>query len=89
MKRRLRCQVNKGMFSDELAVTYQAREGLKKSVFVPTRYVLQHSGTAPSGEPHEGEVEVDVFEKNGAWWAVLPNDRKDIVWIDQKDLVGP
>lgn len=77
----LRCRLDDGMFSDEVAVTYPASDKLhwQKSVFVPRSYV--RSG----GEQH-GEVMVNVVVKDGTRYAVLPSPRRDIVKVEDADL---
>lgn len=76
----LRCKVESGMFSDEAAVTYPATSAhWQKSVFVPRLCVR--------GDENQGEVKVNVVEKDGAKYAVLPSARRDIVKIEGADLV--
>ena len=75
----LRVRLDKGMFSDEFAVTYPAAANFQKSVFVPRTYVRQ-------GGEHQGEVEVNVVEKDGQRFAVLPTARRDIVRVEDADL---
>jgi hypothetical protein len=76
----LRCRLDSGMFSDEVAVTYPATEGhWQKSVFVPASCVRVE------GE-HSGEVMVKVVEKDGARYAVLPSPRRDMVRVEGADL---
>jgi hypothetical protein len=76
----LRCKVESGMFSDEVAVTYPAlTEHWQKSVFVPSSCVR--------GVELKGEVQVVVVVKDGTKYAVLPSSRRDIVKIEGADLV--
>jgi hypothetical protein len=76
----LRCRLDMGMFSDEVAVTYPPVESRwQKSVFVPRACVRS------DGE-HEGAVKVNVVVKNGARFAVLPSSQRDIVKIEDADL---
>ena len=75
----LRVRLDKGMFSDEFAVTYPASANFQKSVFVPRNYVRQ-------GGEHQGEVQVNVVEKDGERFAVLPTARRDIVRVEDADL---
>ena len=77
----LRCKLNTGMFSDEVAVTYPSSAGAARqiSVFIPRSYVR-------GDEEGQGEVLVDVGEMNGTCYAVLPNSYRDIVWPDAADL---
>lgn len=78
----LRCRVDSGMFSDEVAVTYPKNGEWQKSVFVPRRCVRTESGK----DSEIGEVQVRVFIKDGRRYAVLPSSRQDIVRADESDL---
>jgi hypothetical protein len=75
----LRCQIAKGMFSDEKAVTYSSRDGTKISVFVPEKFVEPISEST-------GRVKVSVFTKGSQTWAVLPNDSRDEVLVGNDDI---
>jgi hypothetical protein len=76
----LRCKLDSGMFSDEVAVTYPAvTDHWQKSVFVPSSCVR--------GDDLAGEVKVVVLIKDGTKYAVLPSSRRDIVKIEGADLV--
>jgi hypothetical protein len=76
----LRCKVESGMFSDEVAVTYPAAtEQWQKSVFVPSSCVR--------GSEPQGEVKVQVVIKDGTRFAVLPSSQRDIVKVEGADLV--
>ena len=75
----LRCRLDKGMFGDEVAVTYPAVSPAQKSVFVPRSCVR-------AGEEHEVEVMVTLVVKDGAQFAVLPTPRRDIVRVEAADL---
>lgn len=77
----LRCRLDKGMFSDEVAVTYPptAETDWQKSVFVPSACVQSE------GE-HQGKVKVLVILKDGQRFAVLPSPRRDIVTPEEADL---
>jgi hypothetical protein len=76
----LRCQLLKGMFSDEVAIKCMVR-GKEFSVFVPKDFV--------SGEvDQEGKVRVMVFQLAGTSWAVLPSAQKSIIPINDHDLVS-
>jgi hypothetical protein len=79
----LRCRVVKGMFSDELAITYQPRGATSAtSVFVPKDLVL--------GEiDNEGKVKVMVFRQENIAWAVLPSAQQTVIPIDEADLTAP
>jgi hypothetical protein len=76
----LACKVDRGMFSDEVAVTYPATEQWQKSVFVPAGFVRH----IRPGEV--GEVRVRVLMKDGKRYAVLPSSQRDIVKIEESDL---
>jgi len=76
----LRCRLDMGMFSDEVAVTYPPlSKEWQKSVFVPRACVR-------SNTEHEGEVKVNVVTKDGARFAVLPSSQRDMVHIEDADL---
>lgn len=77
----LRCRLDDGMFSDEVAVTYPAASTTdwQKSVFVPSGYVQRE------GE-NQGRVKVVVVERDGQRFAVLPSSRRDIVTPAEADL---
>jgi hypothetical protein len=75
----LSCRVDKGMFSDELAVTYPAEGEQLASVFVEDKYVRI------KGE-NRGEVWVTVTGYGGSLSAVLPSCDRDRVQIEDKDF---
>jgi hypothetical protein len=76
----LRCRLDTGMFSDEVAVTYPpTAEIWQKSVFVPRSCVREEG-------QHQGTVKVDVVVKDGANFAVLPSSQRDIVKVIGADL---
>jgi hypothetical protein len=75
----LKCVVFKGMFSDELAVKYQPRNGDPRSFFVPKAKV--------KGTEGEGQLQVTVFKKDDVSWAILPTENRTIIPIDEADLV--
>lgn len=79
-KGRLKCQVLKGMFSDERAVVVDLNNGDKSSVFVPAAEVRGDIGA-------RGEVNVDVFEDDGAFWAVLPTEYRETVPVRKLDVI--
>lgn len=75
----LTCRVDKGMFSDELAVTYPADGAWQKSVFV--------SASDVEGKPgQQGRVRVRLVPRNGHLMAVLPSANQDIVTVREADL---
>lgn len=76
----LKCRVLKGMFSDERAVVVRMKNGNTTSMFVPSSSV--------KGEvDHDGKVRVEVFEGDGAVWAVLPTEYRESVPINDDDVV--
>lgn len=77
MSRWLKCQVTKGMFSDELTVTVCTRSGEKVAVFVPK----------DAAEVREGRVKVRVAEQAGGSIALLPDEHQSIVEVHRSDLM--
>jgi hypothetical protein len=76
----LRCRLDNGMFSDEIAVTYpDVSDHWQKSVFVPRSFVREEG-------QHQGTVKVEVLVKDGTKFAVLPSSQRDIVKIIGADL---
>ncbi len=76
------CKLDKGMFSDEMAVTYppdSSNDGWLKSVFVPSVNVEGLPGS-------RGRVRVRVIRKNGFVMAVLPSATQDIVTVNEGDV---
>lgn len=78
----LACRINKGMFSDELAVTYPPEGEKQKSVFVAASDV-------EGGPGHQGRVRVRVVRRNGHLLAVLPSANQDIVTVKEGDVSPP
>jgi len=85
----LRCTVQKGMFSDERAVTYPpasgggegAGPGCASSVFVPMSKVRGVPGT-------EGRVQVEVVRESGDdVWAVLPSAERPVICVNPGDVL--
>ena len=74
----LRCAVDKGMFSDEVAVTYPAIGAYQKSVFVQKRDV--------DGVGAVARVRVVVIRRNGTTYATLPTEDRDVVTVSPADL---
>jgi hypothetical protein len=73
------CRIDKGMFSDELAVTYPAEGEKQTSVFV--------TNSAIQGQPGQtGKVRVTLVRRNGTLLAVLPSSNRDIVAVQEADL---
>jgi hypothetical protein len=80
-ERWLECKLDKGMFSDEIAVTYPPEGNTQKSVFVES--------TAVRGTPgNRGRVLVRVIRRNGNTIAVLPSPNQDIVYVQAGDISG-
>ncbi len=78
----LNCSVAKGMFSDELAVTYKPLSGPETSVFVP-------QGLVESDSNNVGRVRVEVFKTGTKTWAVLPSESRDEVLVGDTDISWP
>lgn len=75
----LNCRVLKGMFSDERAIVVETNSGTEYSSFVPKALVR--------GEINgQGQLRVSAFEKAGAWWAVIPNDYREIIAVQSSAL---
>ena len=79
----LNCKVVDGMFSDELVVIYQSSSGAEISVFVPFEKVMQ------SKCANKGWVKVEVFSNDLQIWAILPNDNRDEILINENELSIP
>lgn len=76
----LRCRLDMGMFSDEVAVTYPPEEDhWQKSVFVPQSCVRQEDAS-------RGVVKVRVLIRDGTQFAELPSSQRDIVKVQEADL---
>jgi hypothetical protein len=78
-ERWLRCQLDKGMFSDEIAVTYPPKGAWQKSVFVECSEVKGGAGEL-------GKVRVVVLRCDGSIIAVLPSPNRDIVYATAEDI---
>lgn len=75
----LTCRIDKGMFNDELAVTYPPDGVWQKSVFV--------SASEVEGKPgQQGRMRVWLVPRNGLLMAVLPSANQDIVTVHEADL---
>lgn len=78
----LRCRLDMGMFSDEMAVTYPpVGSKWQKSVFVPRSCVHQE-------DARSGVVKVNVLVKDGTRFAVLPSQQRDVVKVGPDDTCG-
>ena len=78
-ERWLLCQLDKGMFSDEMAVTYPPQGKWQKSVFVERSAVKGGAGDV-------GKVRVVVMRSDGSIIAVLPSPNRDIVYATAEDI---
>ncbi len=78
-ERWLRCQLDEGMFSDEIAVTYPPKGRWQKSVFV-------ERGAVKGGAGDVGKVRVAVLRRDGAIIAILPTPERDIVYATAEDI---
>ena len=77
-ERWLSCQLDKGMFSDEVAVTYPSSGVWKKSVFVPQTAVQGRVGSC-------GKVRVVALRRDNKMLAVLPSPQHDVVEVAEAD----
>ena len=75
----LKCQLDKGMFSDEVAVTYPSSGTPVCSVFVPAQAVHGQLGAT-------GKVRVRIVERQGSLLAVLPSNYSDSVRVQEQDV---
>lgn len=78
-ERWLSCQLDQGMFSDEVAVTYPTHGKWQKSVFVEKKLVRGTTGS-------EGKVRVRVLKRNGSMIAILPSPNQDVVYVQAGDV---
>lgn len=76
MSQWLKCQVSKGMFSDELTVTVSTRSGEKVAVFVPK----------DAAEENSGRVRVRVAQRNGHSFVLLPDEHQSVVDVQASDV---
>jgi hypothetical protein len=75
----LKCLLGKGMFSDEVVVTYPSHGPDRVSVFVPRDSV--------EGEPGDsGKVRVNLVQRSGELMAILPSASQDIVFVSEGDV---
>jgi hypothetical protein len=75
----LNCQIDQGMFSDEMAVSYPPNGQTILSVFVPASLVKGSPG-------HRGKVRVVVMQRQGKTFAVLPSTDRSIVSVAEHDI---
>jgi len=76
MPKWLKCEITKGMFSDEYTVIVRTRSGETVSVFVPK----------DAAEEHPGRVKVRVAECEGRSIAWLPDEHQSVVDVEASDL---
>ncbi|HRX85098.1 MAG TPA: hypothetical protein P5572_08775 [Phycisphaerae bacterium] len=88
-ERWLKCEIHKGMFSDECAVSYDPAHGRRLSVFV-SRSDVRFEGRNGGGElfarPRPGQVRVRTFSEGTRVWAVLPAAEQPCVPVQESDL---
>ena len=77
----LKCNVFKGMFSDELAVKVRQTEGGFAAFFVPKSLV-------EGSIDHEGKVRVRVFHEGPTAWAVIPAENAPTIPVEEADLLA-
>jgi len=78
-KRWLQCQLDRGMFSDEIAVTYPPTGNLRRSVFVPLTEVKGNPGS-------RGKVQVVILQRGDKVFALLPSSQKELVEVCKSDI---
>jgi hypothetical protein len=76
----LMCRVDKGMFSDELCVTYPMTGESQFSFFVPSSEVSQTQTPGP------GRVRVWVGHRDEFTVAFLPTPYREMIEVSQSDL---
>lgn len=77
----LRCEVRKGMFSDERVVVIRTESGEEASFFVPRESV--------TGDlDQEGRVQVQMLKDNSRAWAVVPNESRTIIPVSESEFVA-
>lgn len=72
----LKCEIAKGMFSDEFTVIVRTLGGEKVSVFVPKT----------DAQEQQRRVRVRVAELQGRAFAWLPDEHQSVVAVDSADL---
>ncbi len=80
MPKWLKCEIQKGMFSDELTVIVRTRSGESVAVFVPRDSAQEANG-------RDGRVKVRVSENGGHAFALLPDANQSVVDVDVDQLV--
>jgi len=76
----LKCQVLKGMFSDERTVIVRRKDNGTIEFIVSETFVNDT-------DPDAGKVEVTVIERGGQKWAVLPTSYRESIPVDDSELV--
>ena len=76
----LKCEIFKGMFSDEVAIRVAAKRGETSSYFVSKDQV-----EGPINGP--GKVKVRVYRQGETSWAVLPTENAASIPVRESDLV--
>ncbi len=79
MQRWLKCNLERGMFSDEMVVTYPATGTEITTVFVPSSDVRGRAGET-------GKVRVMVAKRGAETLAILPTSYRDSVAVSEHDL---
>ncbi len=77
----LRCEIRKGMFSDEMVVVIKVVSGESASFFVPREWVMGNEG-------QEGRVKVRAFKEDSRAWAIVPNESQTILAVDESQFVN-
>lgn len=75
----LTCQLDRGMFSDEMVVTYPPTGEPLSSEFIPISYIHGNAGSL-------GKVRVAVAENQGRSFALLPTPYGTIVQVQPGDI---
>ena len=63
----LRCEVSRGQFNNEVAVSGQTYDGRGFSLFISGEFVeVEHEGSIGADEPVNGYVRVDQLDRKGS-----------------------
>ena len=73
----LKCQILKGMFSDESTMVYPPESPTASSFFVPKDKVREGDGAVSVRFFHEGETV----------WAVLPAENQPVISVNKDDVI--
>ena len=79
-ERWLRCEIRKGMFSDERVIVITTPTGEVAAFFVPREWV--------EGTDRDGRVKVRTFKEDSRAWAIVPNESQTIVAVDESQFVN-